>query len=192
VTDAAALRSEAFEARYRGGADPWSFAQSAYERSRYQTILNALGRSRYLAAYEPGCSVGVLTQRLAAVAAHVIAIDFAPSAVMQARRRCAHLAHVDIRCADLAQFVPGMPLDLIVFSEVGYYLSYSGLSQLAARLATCLKSGGEFVAAHWLGNSEDHLLHGTRVHEILRQHLGLHPRKSAVHAGFCLDTWVAA
>jgi hypothetical protein len=45
------LRPEAFEAMYQNGADPRSFAQSAYERGRYQAILKALGRGRYRRAY---------------------------------------------------------------------------------------------------------------------------------------------
>ena len=53
-----------------------------------------------------------------------------------------------------------------------------------------LKLGGEFVALHRLGAREDHVLNGTRVHEILSETLPLRRLKSEVHSGFRLDTWI--
>jgi SAM-dependent methyltransferase len=140
--------------------------------------------------YEPGCSIGVLTQQLAAIAGRVFATDFAPSATLQAQTRCANHPNVHIVCADVSAFVPPAPLDLIVFSEIGYYFSADDLSRLAAQLTACLVPGGEFVAAHWLGNSADHVLHGNRVHEILRNSLALETLRTDLHPGFRLDSWI--
>jgi protein-L-isoaspartate O-methyltransferase len=186
----AALSPEAFEVRYAGGKDPWSFAANAYELARYRTILDSLTRSVYETVYEPGCAVGVLTQQLASLAGRVIATDFAPSAVAQALKRCAGLPNVEISCVDAGTFVPAGPLDLIVFSEIGYYFSSADLSRLASLLARCLIGGGEFVAVHWLGDSEDHILHGDRVHEVLRESLQLIPQRSDRYPGFRLDSWL--
>ena len=188
--NSATLSPQAFESRYRLGRDPWSFAQSPYELGRYRTIIASLQRSSYAAAYEPGCSVGVLTRQLAAMAARVTAIDFAPSAVTQAKTQCAGCDNVELICADVRIFMPAAPLDLIVFSEIGYYFSLPELSQLAAGLANRMVTGGEFIAAHWLGSSTDHVLHGNQVHECLREGLPLRPLKSEVHRGFRLDSWV--
>jgi trans-aconitate methyltransferase len=77
----------------------------------------------------------VLTRQLAQLAAHVVAIDFAPSDVAQAQRRCAALSHVEILCADLASFIPAAPLDLIVFSEIGYYFLPVELGPTPARFS---------------------------------------------------------
>jgi SAM-dependent methyltransferase len=185
-----ALSPQAFEVRYSGGKDPWSFAENAYELGRYRTILDSLARRAYETVYEPGCAVGVLTQRLASIAGRVIATDFAPSAVEQALQRCAGQPNVEITCADVVTFVPAGVPDLIVFSEIGYYFSLADLSRLASRLARCLACGGEFVAVHWLGDSEDHMLHGDQVHEVLRESLQLIPRRSDRHPGFRLDSWL--
>jgi SAM-dependent methyltransferase len=184
-----ALSSEAFEARYRGGHDPWLFAASSYELNRYRTIMASLRMATYGTVYEPGCAIGVLTRELAAVASRVIASDFAPSAVEQARLRCADHPNVEIICADLRTFVPDPPLNLIIFSEIGYYFSEEELPRLAAKLACRLVAGGEFVAAHWLGSSAQHVLHGNRVHEVLRDCLPLNPLLSERHQGFRLDSW---
>ena len=184
------LSPEAFEARYVGGRDPWSFADDPYELGRYRSILSALTRPAYGTVYEPGCSIGVLTQQLAAIARRVIATDFAPSAIAQAQVRCRNHANVEILCADVQTFVPDAPTDLIIFSEIGYYFSADELVALVAKLAQLMPHGGEFVAAHWLGTSEDHVLHGSRVHEILGKCLDWAPAQHGRHPEFRLDSWI--
>jgi predicted TPR repeat methyltransferase len=184
------LGAEAFEARYRGGRDPWSFEDSAYELNRYRTLITSLRMAAYGTVYEPGCSIGVLTHQLGTMAKRVIACDFAPTAVEQARLRCADETNVEVVCADLRTFAPDAPLDLIVFSEIGYYFSEAELAAMAALLAARLVPDGEFMAAHWLGDSADHVLHGDRVHEILEENLGLCPFRSERHSGFRLDSWI--
>lgn len=184
------LSRAAFEARYVASPDPWNFATSSYERDRYDCILRAVMKPRYGNIYEPGCSVGVLTGRLAHIAARVIAIDLAPSAVKVARERCAELANVEIRCESVASFIPSPPPDLIVFSEIGYYFDVETIAHLSSRLAAVLSDGGEFIAAHWLGHSEDHVLHGDAVHESLRSSLPLRWVKGEIHNRFRIDSWV--
>jgi len=183
------LSLEAFEARYSGGEDPWSFATDPYELERYETTLASLQRPMYETVYEPGCSIGVLTTRLAAISRRVIATDFAPSAIAQAKARCRQLPNVEFLCEDLRTFIPAEPLDLIVFSEIGYYFSTNELAKLAVDLAGALVPHGEFIAVHWLGNSDDHVLHGNRVHETLRESLPLTPARAEFHRGFRLDSW---
>ncbi len=185
----AALSAEAFEGRYRGGKDPWGFAKDSYELGRYRTILESLQRPAYETVYEPGCSVGVLTRQLALIGTRVIGADFAPSAVEQARRRCSDCTNTQIICADVGTFIPAEPLDLIVFSEIGYYFPVTDLSRLAAQLRRRLIWGGEFIAVHWLGHSEDHVLHADRVHEVLYESFGVAAR-TARYPGFRLDSWV--
>jgi SAM-dependent methyltransferase len=186
----AAVSSRAFEARYTGGRDPWSFAEDPYELGRYATILASLQRPAYRTVYEPGCAVGVLTRQLSRLAEQVIATDFAPSAIAQAKDRCAECANVQFICSDLRAFNPRQPLDLIIFSEIGYYFSEGALAALAAKLADSLAPGGEFIAAHWLGTSADHVLHGNGVHAILRACLGCRAVRTEVHARFRLESWV--
>jgi SAM-dependent methyltransferase len=181
---------QAFEARYASLGDPWNFETSSYERNRYKTLLRTLSKAHYDVVYEPGCSVGVLTADLAALANRVIATDVAPSAVARARERCRAFDHVDIHCDDVATFAPNIALDLIVFSEIGYYFERHNLERIARTLASNLQSGGEFVAAHWLGDSSDHVLHGDEVHEILTSSLPLRWTQGQHHEGFRIDTWM--
>jgi SAM-dependent methyltransferase len=163
-----AISEAAFEAKYRHSPDPWQFAASPYEQRRYSTLLRSLTQARYSRAFEPGCSVGVLTAALAERCDSLLACDIAPTAVHLARQRCAGLSNVRIDQADLAKSLPPGRFDLIVFSELGYYFSAAVLAKLIRALAKRMTPGGEFVAVHWRGRSEDHVLHGDAVHAILK------------------------
>ena len=178
-----------FEDKYRRLGDPWNFAGSPYERYRYQTILAALGHRRYRRAFEPGSSIGVLTSGLAAICDRVHAMDISPEAVRQARIRCNHLQQVEITCGALPGFLPPGIFDLILLSEVGYYLPEETLSQLGNTLVQRLAPGGVLLATHWLGASADHLLSGDRVHEVLHGFHGLVCEYSERHENFRLDRW---
>ena len=50
-----------FEEMYREDADPWGFETSPYEHRKYAVTVASLPKLRYRSAYEPGCSVGVLS-----------------------------------------------------------------------------------------------------------------------------------
>jgi protein-L-isoaspartate O-methyltransferase len=181
----------AFEAKYRQSGDPWNFTGSRYERARYELTLRSLMRTRYRRAFEPACSIGVLTAALAERCDEVLAIDIAPSATAMARKRCANLPWVTISCADLATQRPEGPFDLIVFSELGYYFTQAQLTRIARSLSATLETGGELIGVHWLGTSEDHVLHGDQVHANLKDALTHSCAwiKGARHPGFRVDTW---
>jgi SAM-dependent methyltransferase len=182
--------SEAFfEAKYQQTADPWQFATSVYERGRYAAILRALEGRRFKRAFEPGCSVGVLTERLARFCSHVEAIDISPTAVSRTRERCRWLANVTVTHGALPAAVPPGDFDLMVLSEIGYYFDSSALADLAASLVGRLERGGVLLAAHWLGTSPDHLLTGDHVHEVLAAAPGLIRTAGERHAGFRMDRW---
>jgi SAM-dependent methyltransferase len=178
-----------FESRYQAAKDPWQFATSAYELDRYHATLAALSKPRYRRAYEPGCSIGVLTAALARRCGQVIACDLSPTAVQHARERCASCGNVAIHVQDAGEVRPSGRFDLIVFSELGYYFSVHKLSGLAHDLQARLEAGGEFIAVHWLGHSADHVLHGDLVHEVLAASLSLELISQSRHVGFRIDAW---
>lgn len=178
-----------FEGRYQASSDPWQFASSAYELARYQTTLDTLSRESYRRGYEPGCSVGVLTARLAPRVKHLIACDVSDTAVARAKERCHPISHVEIHQGDVATGAPEGTFDLMVFSELGYYFSADQLRAIVDRLADRLEPGGEFLAVHWLGDSPDHLLHGDEVHGVIGQTLPCDWLTGSRHPGFRIDSW---
>ncbi len=189
---AAACLPEAFEERYRADPDPWRFASAEYERERYRITLSALTRDRYGSAFEPGCSIGELTALLAPRCDRLLATDVSQTAVQRARQRCSEFGNVRIRCGDLRTPELETPLDLVVLSEMAYYFDAQKLETIAQGLAGALQENGTLLAAHWLGESPDHVLHGDEVHEILIRTLRLRHIKTERHPGFRLDMWIRA
>ncbi len=157
-----------FESMYRQNADPWNFEGSSYEQERYAKILESVDGRRYSRAFEPGCSIGMLTQKLARLCDRLEAIDISPTAVSHARQRCKDLPQVYIERGSLSEAIPAGEFDLIVFSEIGYYFAEEKLQNIVGRLAENLNPGGYFIAAHWLGTSADHVLSGDEVHRSIR------------------------
>ncbi|MGC2402245.1 MAG: SAM-dependent methyltransferase [Acidobacteriaceae bacterium] len=159
-----------FEAKYQEKADPWDFSSNLYELQRYDAIISAISHQRYARAFEPGCSIGVLTERLAAYCDEVYAIDFSSIAAVQARARCAHLQQVKIDCAAFPGGTPAKDFDLMVLSEIGYYFTLQDWQRISSALIDSIPKGATVLAAHWLGQSQDHHISGDEVHEILLAH----------------------
>jgi hypothetical protein len=184
--------AEFFETMYAEREDPWEFASSQYECDRYAAIVRALGHRRYRRAFEPGCSIGILTVQLAAFCDRVEAMDISPTAVARARLRCELLPNVQILCGSLPEMIPEGENDLVVFSEIGYYFTETQLTSAAAELVKPMVPGGTFLAAHWLGSSQDHVLDGDRVHTVLKTLPNLSLVQSERYTGFRLDRWTVA
>ena len=184
---------EFFEEMYRGDADPWDFASDQYELERYRRIVTVLHEAaqgkRYPYAFEPGCSIGVLTEMLGAICDRIDAMDISPTAVKQAQERCARLPGIKVMCGSVTEGIPGEAFDLIVLSEIGYYLEEEVLSGLAREVVDRLPARGVLLAVHWLGVSPDHRLSGDRVHELLGMTDGLRIQRTERHAGYRLELW---
>jgi predicted TPR repeat methyltransferase len=143
-----------FEALYDGGRDPWRFATSDYEREKYEATLAAIGEARIGRAWEVGCSIGVFTQALAGLCDHLLAVDVAENALAQARTRCAALAHVELQRMHIPDEWPTGRFDLIVFSEVLYYLTPVDIRAAAWRSLLSLAPRGRVVLVHWIGETD--------------------------------------
>lgn len=181
---------DAFEERYRQNADPWEFASSPYEQRKYDLTVASLPRRAYRRCFEPGCSVGALTERLAVVCDEVVAMDTSPTVVATAQQRLAGLRGVSIVAGAIPEQWPLGEFDLIVFSEIGYYWdsdSWAGVVEIGR---SHLSSGGHVAGVHWLGHSPDHVLNGFDVHRVLDDVLG-EPIVSHRDQQFILDIWEA-
>ena len=145
------LRPEYFDALYTADLDPWKFATSPYERGKYTLTLNAMPKPRYRSALEVGCSIGVLTRSLALRCDAVVAIDAAQTALVEARRRCADLPGVRFEHMFVPEQWPGGAFELILLSEVIYYLSRNDVGRLATRVTSSLAKVGSVILVHWTG-----------------------------------------
>ncbi len=142
-----------FEEMYARDPDPWRFAQSDYEREKYAATLAALPRARYASALEVGCSIGVLTRQLAGRCDALLSLDVAEAALERARERCSDRDHVRFERRRVPADWPEGSFDLILLSEVVYYLDRDDVRRLAARVDATASPGCDILLVHWLGET---------------------------------------
>lgn len=167
----ASLGRSYFDGIYRADADPWRFASSPYERDKYARTLAALGGRRYVRALEIGCSIGVLTRQLADQCEALLAVDISERPLAQARLRSADAPWVRFEPMAAPREWPEGRFDLILLSEVVYYLSRDDVAALAARVRDTLLPGGDLVLVHWTGET-DYPLSGDEAAELLLREAG--------------------
>ncbi|MDY7106689.1 MAG: SAM-dependent methyltransferase [Actinomycetota bacterium] len=178
-----------FDDKYRRDEDPWGFTSEPYELARYDHLVDLLGDRRFDRGFEPGCSIGVLTRTLAPRCRRLLAIDISPIAVRRAQQRCSDLPGVEIRTGALPRDLPDDATDLVVLSEVGYYLTADVLATTVDALVDLLPADGVLLGGHWTGSSPDHLLSGQAVHDIIDAHPGLRLDRHDVGPGYLVGAW---
>ncbi|GGB31912.1 hypothetical protein GCM10011492_23250 [Flexivirga endophytica] len=128
-------------------SEPWGADSRWYEQRKRQLALAMLPRARFGQVLEVGCSTGVLTAQLAGMADRVMAIDSSPAAIAAATSRVP--ANVELATAQVPDEWPRGSYDLVVFSEVGYFLSPAALARTIARIERCLAPEGVVLLSHW-------------------------------------------
>lgn len=145
---------EYFDDMYRSSDDPWGFDTRWYERRKYQLTLAALPLQHYRRGVEPGCANGALTEMLAPRCDELVAYELVDEAAHRARERLAQHPHVEVRCARFPDWWPDGASDLVVWSEVMYYLDLAQSDAALNGLARCLEPGGHLVAVHYTGATD--------------------------------------
>jgi hypothetical protein len=158
------LPADYFARMYAGSADPWGFRTRWYEERKRAVTVAALDRPRYRRGFEPGCSVGVLTAGLAERCDALLASDVDPSAVAAARAAVAAHPQVLVEQRSVPDEWPDGSFDLVVVSELGYYLDATALRILVDRVSASLEAGGAAVLCHWRHPVADYPLSGDAVH----------------------------
>ena len=162
-----------FDQLHRGDEDPWSVRTRWYERRKRELMVASLPRERYQRALELGCSIGETTAALARRCDEVVAVDHSPAAVASATRRLADLGRVAVSRMRIPDDWPGGTFDLIVVSEIAYYLADDQWALTIERCLHSLRPGGQLVLCHWLGRSDDFAQTGIEAHAAFRRQSGL-------------------
>ena len=156
-----------FRAQYAASADPWGLAERWYESRKYALSLALLPREHYGTAFEPGCSIGVFTARLAPRCGTLVACDTVAEAVEAARKRTAGLPGVRVEQRVIpGQWPPGS-FDLVVLSELLYYFGGGDLDRVISLGTRALRPGGHLLAVHWRHPAPDYPATGDTVHQAL-------------------------
>ncbi len=159
-----------FEALYEQSVDPWQLAERDYELRKFEVTAACLPLRRYARAFEPGCSIGVLTGLLASRCDQILAIDQVPQAVQTAQVRNAD-SSVTIRSGTVPADWPTQTFDLIVISELLYYLNAADRERINDLSLRTLAADGHLVLVHWRHLFEEAQCTGDEAHdEVARRH----------------------
>ncbi|MDB6142104.1 MAG: NodS [Pseudomonas sp.] len=178
-----------FEQLFDGNDDPWAFKQRWYEQRKRDLTLAALPRKHYAAIFEPGCANGELSAALAPRCDRLLCCDTSHVAVDLARQRLQPYDHAQVFHARLPQDWPEGSFDLIVLSELGYYLDADDLKVLIERALSSLSANGELIAVHWCPVIEGCPLNAEQVHRRLHNQLYMTRLVSHHETDFLLDLW---
>ena len=186
------LGEEYFDGFYEAGTDPWGFETRWYEERKRALTMASLPRRRFGSAFEPGCAIGVLTEKLARRCDRLLATDISEVPLAVARQRLSGLTGLVLEQRRVPQDWPDGPFDLIVLSEIGYYCDPADLSRMIAKSVTSLTDDGVVLACHWRHPVADYPMTGDQVHEQLRKESGLSVLMEHTEEDFRLDVLVPA
>jgi LmbE family N-acetylglucosaminyl deacetylase len=188
----AADAERVFDAVHLASSDPWDYSSSWYEKRKRDLTMAALPDPRYARGLELGCSTGVLSAELAQRCEQLLCVDASSQALASADARLADNPGATTAHMTVPTQWPDGRFDLIVISEVGYYLSRAELDAVLDKSVDSLLPGGTLVMCHWRHPISGWSLDGDSVHAAARGRL---PWPSAAvyrEKAFILETFIAA
>jgi SAM-dependent methyltransferase len=170
--------------------DPFGYASRWYEQRKRDLLLAMLPRPRFHRGWELGCSTGVLTRLLAQRCDAMLGTDISPRAVAQAKAGGVP-TNLAFECSVQPHQWPAGRFDLIVFSEVGYYLDAATLGTLARRLVESrdVAREGGLIACHWRHPFEGRLHTAEAVHACITQAWGSAPSHRYEDEDVLMEAW---
>lgn len=182
-----------FDALYSDNTDPWEYQTRWYEKRKRDMCLAVLPQAQYGNAVELGCGNGVFSELLARRCQDLVSMDGNNNAVQLAKQRLAGLSHVKV----IQGIIPSAlltleetllatyslsedslsngrlanksPFDLIVISEILYYLSLKDIDTVIAWIKQNLAIDGTLICCHWRYPIDGFDMTGETVHQRLHQ-----------------------
>jgi len=188
------IDAQHFERMYQASPDPWRVASDWYEQRKRNLLLACLPRERYRHGFEPGCGNGETTLRLLERCDRLCAVDFSDRAVQLCGMRTQGLARgcLDLQALPLPWHWPDVPasgFDLIVVSELAYYLDDAALAHFNRQCLASLAAGGHLVMCHWRHAAPDRLQPTQTLHHLTGTSPQLQALLTHTEADFHLDIW---
>ena len=156
-----------FERKFRENIDPWNYASSPFERFKRRVLIHACGLTKHGRVLELGCANGETTRALTRISLRLSAVDGSVTAIAAAKARLAGNTHVSFSCVTVPEEMPRGPFDLIVVSELAYYLPEHRLFLLGRRILATLAPGGRVVVLHHCRMFDDATQHPALAHRRL-------------------------
>jgi len=181
--------AEHFEQLYRRSDDPWATRARWYEARKRALTLASLPKAQYEAGFEPGCANGELSAALASHCRRLLVSDFNATAVQLARNRLRDLPQVQVEQRAMPHQWPQQQFDLVVISELAYYLSAADLKVLLAHIVDSLMPDATLLACHWRRSVEANGQSAERVHAVFNARPELTRLVSHREDDFILEVW---
>lgn len=181
-----------FADMYHAEADPWHLRDRWYEQRKYALTLASLPMRRYRRAFEPGCSVGVLSALLAERCDRLLSWDRRPEAVASAAEHLKQFPGAEAAYGVVPEQWPDGDFDLIVLSEVLYYFDAEDREWLLRSALRSLPVGGHLIAVHWRHHVPEHAEEADEVHRELRKTPELEVLALHAEPDFLLDVFARA
>ncbi|WP_426138784.1 class I SAM-dependent DNA methyltransferase [Psychrobacter sp. TWR1-1-1] len=208
-----------FDALYHNNTDPWQYQTRWYEKRKREICLAMLPKSHYHYAIELGCGNGVLSELLAQRCQTLISIDGNQQAVKLAKERLAELPHAYVIQGVIPTILLNLerklidtdslsdnvsatrsPFDLIVISEVLYYLEPNDIDTVIAWAQQNIAIDGTLLCCHWRYAIDGFAMTGETVHQRLHQafnaandkascQVTFNHQSQVVDSDFLLDVW---
>ncbi len=210
-----------FDALYNNNTDPWQYQTRWYEKRKREICLAMLPKSHYHYAIELGCGNGVLSELLAQRCQTLISIDGNQQAVKLTKERLAELPHAHVIQGVIPTILlnpdqkyldsyflsdnvstTSLPFDLIVISEVLYYLEPNDIDTVIAWAQQNLAIDGTLLCCHWRYAIDGFTMTGETVHKRLHQAFNIannndkascqvtfNHQSQVVDSDFLLDVW---
>lgn len=154
---------------YAASGDPWDHRSSPYEAGKYDATLTVIGEGPFRLALEIGCGNGTLARRLAPRCRSLLAMECIPAAAALARAALSGFVQASVVQGAAPQDLPDIRPDLVLLSEVLYFLTPTEIRALGRwLLARC---AGPVIAVNWTGPT-DEPLDGPAALALLAETLG--------------------
>ena len=152
--------------------DPFGFDVHPEEQLKFDRTLEVCGEGPLGRVLELGCAVGTFTEVIAPRASDVLALDVSQSAVDQVLRRLSGHDNVRAVAMSIPDEFPDETFDLVVASDVLYYLPVPVLQRCVDRIEESLAPGGAFVSVHYVPRMGS-VLNGDEAHDVVAAHTRL-------------------
>ncbi|MCS5722299.1 bifunctional PIG-L family deacetylase/class I SAM-dependent methyltransferase [Herbiconiux sp. CPCC 203407] len=208
------VAADYFDRLHAAADDPWGFESRWYEERKRALLVAALPARRYGTVLEVGCSTGVLSAvLLGRTTDRFVGVDVSEVALERARTHAAAAGFAEVSAAAPATGAGATPtstpsaefrrlqvpaewpegrFDLVVVSEVGYYLDAPDLAGLIDRILDTLTESGAVAVCHWRHPVTGRATSGDDVHAAFASRSGLDRLAHHLEEDFVLDVFTRA
>lgn len=159
-----------FDDQYAITRSPFSLESADYERDKLEKMISFIPEHPIDRAIDYGCGIGDATIALSERAERLISVDSSRLALrmLSARLRARSLHNISLRRASLSEpwpIAPSERAELIVASEVLYYLEPDELSLMIESFIRCLNRNAILITCHYRLHFHDRLVSNHEIHQ---------------------------